>query len=508
MGRDVMCEATSDWGYPVACQFVWAQPVWAVPAGYMKESLGSTASSSLAQPVAPLADKMPTSSSVQGEASRAVVGCSPQEPATNMQVQSTAPPMCMSDACTTGQLGEHHAAPDLGGQVVWVPSATHCIASACQLGESGPATWGQSGTLAMFCMPRACQPEELAQRMHADSSLAPSMTSAWQQEALEAAAGTSLPVCKRGRRPRHSKRNSRGERAECAAPVDSQQLARRVEEEEDHRLVADSAQMILKLSAAGDERRVAFEDLRAAFAHLAWGAQGCRVAQDALDAVDRTEQAVLAMELRGRVREALESPHANFVVQKMIEVMSPAAVTFIVEELTGAAVETAQHRYGCRAICRLLEHCPHAQTRHLIDEILMEATSLCRHSYGHYIIQHVLEFGTPEQKGAVVQTLVEDALGFASHRCGSSVVEHALGHSGHEDRQALLHALLRDSSSFAQLASTRYGSYVARTLVHATCTGGEGADACALITAALPNLLTCKHGKRVVAEIKATSVAA
>merc|ERR1719172_284135 len=108
-------------------------------------------------------------------------------------------------------------------------------------------------------------------------------------------------------------------------------------------------------------------------------------------------------------------------------------------------------------------------------------------------MRHILEFGTPQQKQAVVQTLVKDALGFASHRCGSSVVEHALEHSSHEDRQILLQALVRDSASFARLASTRYGSYVARTLVRTTRSGGEGAEICALVTAALTDLKNSKH---------------
>merc|ERR1719213_425842 len=332
------------------------------------------------------------------------------------------------------------------------------------------------------------------------------MASVCQQEKPGDAASTSRAACKRGRRHGQSKRNSRGEKEDGAALAERRSPAWRAEQEDFS--LTDSAQMVLQLSAAGDERRIAFERLRAAFAPLAWGAQGCRVAQDALDAVDRTEQAVLAMELRGRVREALQSPHANFVVQKMIEVMSPAAVTFIVEELTGAAVETAQHRFGCRAICRLLEHCPHEQTGDLIQEVLGGATALCRHSYGHYVMKHILEFGTAQQKQAVVETLVKDALVFASHRCGSSVVEHALEHSSRESRRALLQALVRDSASFARLASTRYGSYVARTLVRTTRSGGEGAEICALVTAALTDLKNSKHGKRLVGQLEVTVAAA
>merc|ERR1719498_843075 len=99
----------------------------------------------------------------------------------------------------------------------------------------------------------------------------------------------------------------------------------------------------------------------------------------------REKQQELVQELHGHVRKALESPHANYVIQKAIEVMPPALAGFVVNELSGVAVPTAKDRYGCRAICRLLEHCPHDQTDCLIHEVLREVSTLCRHSYGNYV---------------------------------------------------------------------------------------------------------------------------
>jgi pumilio RNA-binding family len=226
------------------------------------------------------------------------------------------------------------------------------------------------------------------------------------------------------------------------------------------------------------------------------------VAQAALDAAGEGEGLELAAELRGRIREALGSPHANFVVQRIVEVLPPAEVDFIVEELTGAAVETAQHRFGCRVLCRLLEHCPHSQTECLVKEILGEAAVLCRHSYGHYVVRHILELGTSWQKRALVEAFVKDPLGLASHRCGSSVVEHALEHASEEDRQVLIRALLRDANSFARLASTRYGSYVARTL--SRLRGKDTAEERMFAVATTQKVRACRRSKRLTAHEQAT----
>ena len=59
-------------------------------------------------------------------------------------------------------------------------------------------------------------------------------------------------------------------------------------------------------------------------------------------------KAMLASELRGHVREVLESPHANHVLQRSIEVMCPSTLAFVLTELLewGRPVTVARHRYG------------------------------------------------------------------------------------------------------------------------------------------------------------------
>jgi len=259
--------------------------------------------------------------------------------------------------------------------------------------------------------------------------------------------------------------------------------------------------MLSELSHPEDERRAAaLPGLREAFARLAFDAQGCRVAQAALDVAGRGEQAELALELRGRILEAIDSPFANYVVQKVVERLPPKMVTFVVEELAGVVVQTAKHRYGIRILCRLLEHCPQEQIGGLIAEALEEAPALCRHSYGNYLIKHIMEHGSAEQRKAVVGTLLRDPLGFASHRTGSTVVERALSH------RELAEALTRDATSLAKLACCRYGHFVAKALLQLP--GKASTEACALLARVSPRLQASKFGKRVLAELATVSAEA
>merc|ERR1719443_539459 len=197
------------------------------------------------------------------------------------------------------------------------------------------------------------------------------------------------------------------------------------------------------------------------------------------------------------------SPHANYVVQKIVEVMTPAKASFVIEELLGSAVQTSQHRYGCRVICRLLEHFPHEQTDEIINEVLLEVSALNRHSYGNYVVRHILEHGTDAQKDAVVNALLVDPLGFACHRTGSSVVEQALLHASPGGKEALGWALLACGEAAARLACSRYGSYVARALLARP--GAEAGEAHSLFVRLSSRLRESKYGKRVLSEMSAAA---
>lgn len=258
---------------------------------------------------------------------------------------------------------------------------------------------------------------------------------------------------------------------------------------------AHFSHMKSQLAGGGEERRCAMAALKGNFLRDAFDAQGCRVAQAALDVAGREEQAQFAAELHGHVREALRSPHANYVVQKVVEVLPPALVAFVVEELAGAAVETASHCFGCRALCRLLEHCPHDQTARLVDELLQEGRALCKNTFGNHVVRQILEHGTPEQRKAVAGLLVKEPLALASHKTASCVVEAALRHCAAEDQGALAEALMVDADAVGRLACARYGFYVVRALLGHP---GLGAEARARLEAAAPALQKGKFGRHVL----------
>merc|ERR1712151_74869 len=233
------------------------------------------------------------------------------------------------------------------------------------------------------------------------------------------------------------------------------------------------------LKVGGDARTMAVDDVRGRVVKLAFDALGCRVVQLALEVVDRLTASGLAMELRGQVRQAIGSAHANYVVQKVVETQPTAVAGFIAEELRGSSVDVTRHRYGCRILCRLLEHSASDQgTVALVDELLSEAGALCRHAFGHHVVKAILEHGLPAHRRQIAAALCESPLRNALNCSASCVMEKALLYCSAEDQRVLVNALLANGGADAVVSLTedRFGHYVMEALLESS--GREKVLAC------------------------------
>mmetsp|Transcript_47073 Transcript_47073/g.86291 ORF Transcript_47073/g.86291 Transcript_47073/m.86291 type:complete len:592 (-) Transcript_47073:63-1838(-) len=195
---------------------------------------------------------------------------------------------------------------------------------------------------------------------------------------------------------------------------------------------------------------------------------GCRAVQLALDNSDIAGRTSMSVEMHGHVQEACRSPHANYVLQKLIEVSTTADLQFVVDELAGKIVGTCRHRFGCRVVQRLLEKCRDDQREALVDEILVAAPSLVRHPFGNFVLQHILQKGTAPQKTRIVDCLVLDIVDLARHRVGSHVVQCGLTQGEESHRARLACALLKDPKEVTSLKRSEFGSFVVREALLST----------------------------------------
>eukprot|EP00930_Biecheleria_cincta_P085297 TRINITY_DN74696_c0_g1_i1.p1 TRINITY_DN74696_c0_g1~~TRINITY_DN74696_c0_g1_i1.p1 ORF type:complete len:478 (+),score=106.43 TRINITY_DN74696_c0_g1_i1:57-1490(+) len=263
---------------------------------------------------------------------------------------------------------------------------------------------------------------------------------------------------------------------------------------------SDAYELRFKLTEGG---RQGVEDALAAIRGKVWqlscDPEGCRLVQLALEAASQHEAALLAWELHGHVLEAAASPHANFVIQKVVTQLTFNAASFVAEELKGACIWVAQHRFGCRILSRLLEYYGTQKlVLRLVDELLRVAEDLCCHYFAHHVVQSVLEHGSDKHRKRIAAALLRDPLAYATHKHASYLVERALCCCCQEDKDALL-ATLSHPKIIADLVCSQSGCYVARALLQLDEVDSQAA--LAEIRLRLPELRNLKHYKRLMADL-------
>lgn len=277
-----------------------------------------------------------------------------------------------------------------------------------------------------------------------------------------------------------------------------------------------------RLEVGSDAWKNLLEAVQGRVLILAFDASGCRLVQDALESSPEDIGVSLADELRGHIRRAIDSPHANFVLQKMVDVLPAGQISFVIEEIAGTAVETARHRNGCRVLSRVFEHCgaedncaeainegdaddaagkikSSSLVSTVMDEVLQEATALSRHPLGHFVIEAILQHGTVTQRAKVAESLRGRLTKNAKNRSASYIVERALQLCGPKERDAMVSELLSNESDLLLLAQCRFGRYVVKTV--ASLDTADGQKARGVLQAASKELRANKYGSRLFDEM-------
>jgi len=235
------------------------------------------------------------------------------------------------------------------------------------------------------------------------------------------------------------------------------------------------------------------------FYHLAFADKvSSRAAQLAIQEAPSKDAATLASGLRGHVRVAMRSMYANYVLQKIVEMLPAASHSFVVEELTGFGSEAARHRFGCRILCRILEHgtLDDGRTAKLLQEVLTDIESLCRHTYGNYVIATILEFGLIEHRQKVANVLSTGMCSLAKNRSGSRIIERALRFCSVEDQCSMIDAMLGDRDEFVLVAEHQFGCHVVKAMLRMS--GVHQHKMVNYLRPEIARLNNSKYGKHVV----------
>merc|ERR1712187_160351 len=235
---------------------------------------------------------------------------------------------------------------------------------------------------------------------------------------------------------------------------------------------------------------------------MGFDSAGCRVVQLAMKVASADVATGLAGELEGCVKDAVYSPYANHVLQRIIEALPHSSTSFIAEEVLGVAANVSQHRFGCRILCRLFEHCAKSIAALAVaDELMTDILALSRHEYGHYVLQALVEHGSSGHQRAIAQAFAGDLAFHVEDGSTSYVLESIFMHCAEREQQELLFAFLRGGPHVLNAFTCKVaGVRVLRALVKSQ--GAQNPQLLTKLLALAPQIRACSQGHRLLQEMK------
>jgi pumilio RNA-binding family len=182
-------------------------------------------------------------------------------------------------------------------------------------------------------------------------------------------------------------------------------------------------------------------------------------------------------EIMADFHELVSDVFANYVLQKLIEVATPAQQTEVYETVKNNVLTMTLQTYGCRIVQKCLESFDRPTQDLITSELHGNVARCIQDQNGNHVIQKCIEI-MPERAGFIVDSFRGVVHDLATHAYGCRVIQRVLEFCS-EEQQSQIFVELREN--IEALVCDQYGNYVIQhVLCHGTAT--QRADIIALLT--------------------------
>jgi hypothetical protein len=191
--------------------------------------------------------------------------------------------------------------------------------------------------------------------------------------------------------------------------------------------------------------------------------QGSRVLQSRLETGGPSDVAGIFDALYPNLSELVSDQAANFVIQKLCEVASPAQqdrlLLFFFDDIFGII----DHPISCRVLQKFIETTSKANVAAVYEATKARFLALCLSPNGNHIVQRFIDI-LPERIHEIIMAIQPHLVQLAVDNCGCRVVQRLFDGCDVDILAPLVAEVLKCA---AELAINQYGNYVVQNILQA-----------------------------------------
>lgn len=161
--------------------------------------------------------------------------------------------------------------------------------------------------------------------------------------------------------------------------------------------------------------------------------------------------------------ELVADPAANFVIQKLCEVINGSQQTLMFQFFSADIFPIIEHPISCRVLQKFIETTSKENVALIFEAVTGRLLYLCRSQNGNHIVQRFID-ALPDRLGEIIELIKPHLAHLAVDNCGCRVVQRLFDKYDVDVLDPLVTEVLRAA---ADLATNQYGNYVVQTILEA-----------------------------------------
>lgn len=219
------------------------------------------------------------------------------------------------------------------------------------------------------------------------------------------------------------------------------------------------------------QRLYLLQKIAPSFTSIARDKKGTHSLQAIVAQIDSPDEfALMKTIMSPYVFELSMDPRANYVIQKLINIIPIDSSNFLYQPLFDNFVQVANNSFGLLVLKQMMAK---VEQKEALKNKVVELTSinfekLIQNPYGNYAIQHIVEY-YPKESLLIMNKIVTKIIPYSSQKISSNVIEKCLTVCDSQFRKRVVDEILKNGR-LGDLMKNKYGNFVTLQLLATSAT--------------------------------------